>query len=274
MRQLPTYYARDLLSGLSISDIPVYPRKIAEKMGISVWEREADSGYDGYLISVEGNWGIMVNSSIKSKARIRFTIAHELGHYTIDYHNSLGYQCFGKDIGSLGEYIKKEEREANEFAVELLMPENVFRQDIQNRDISLKTISFLARKYKTSITSTAIRYARFNPEVCAIIVSEEGKIRYFSYSESFRKDKSLYLSRSAPLQEGTFAKKLFDKDIKDLDAHGEVYINSWSKSASDSKAKMIEQSRYFPKFKQILSLIWLENKGNNSSKPIAHILVK
>ena len=96
----PTECARGLLSELDIKNIPIYPRKIAKEMGIFVQEREAESGYDGYLMCADGTWGIMVNSSIRSRARKRFTVAHELGHYCINHHDGGAYRCFRKDIGA------------------------------------------------------------------------------------------------------------------------------------------------------------------------------
>ena len=271
-RLSPAEYARNLLSELNIRSLPVYPRKIAKGLGILVWERDADSGYDGYLISADGNWGIMLNSSIRSKARKRFTVAHELGHYYIDYHDGTNYQCFGKDIGSISSSIRQDEREANEFAVELLMPDEAFRKDIRQRDVSLNSINSLAAKYGTSMTSTAIRYARCSPEACAIVVSEQCKIRYFAYSESFRREKSLYLSRNAPLRDGSHAKKLFDAELQIPEEQGEVKASSWSANGTNPDLIILEHSKCLPAFKQVFSLIWLEKKTD--IKQIAHILVE
>ena len=271
-RLSPAEYARNLLSELNIKSLPVYPRKIAKGLGISVWEREADSGYDGYLISADGNWGIMLNSSIRSKARKRFTVAHELGHYYIDYHDGTNYQCFGRDIGSISPSIRQDEREANEFAVELLMPDEAFRKDIQQRDIGLNAVNSLAAKYGTSMTSTAIRYARCSPEACAIVVSERCKIRYFAYSENFRREKSLYLSRNAPLRDGSHAKKLFDSELQIPEELGEVKASSWSANGANPDLMILEHSKCLPAFKQVLSLIWFEKKTD--IKQIAHILVE
>ena len=271
-RLSPAEYARKLLSELNIKILPIYPRKIAKGLGILVWERDADSGYDGYLISADGNWGIMLNSSIRSKARKRFTVAHELGHYYIDYHDGTNYQCFGRDIGSISPSIRQDEREANEFAVELLMPDEAFRKDIQQRDISLNAINSIAAKYGTSMTSTAIRYARSSPEACAIVVSENGKIRYFAYSENFRREKSLYLSRNAPLRDGSHAKKLFDAELQIPEEQGSVKASSWSANGADPDLMVLEHSKCLSAFKQVLSLIWFEKKTD--IKRIAHILVE
>jgi len=191
----PNEYAKELLQRLNVRSVPIYPRKIAQKMGILIWEREAEAGYDGYLIAANGTWGIMINSSIKSKTRKRFTVAHELGHYCIGHHKGINYRCFRKDIGATSLSARQDEREANEFAVGLLMPDEFFKEDIQQQDTSLDTIKFLATKYETSMTSTAIRYARLSPNACAIIVSERSKIKYLASENQMRDSTCLNAGR-------------------------------------------------------------------------------
>ena len=257
-RIAPAEYAKRLLGELDIKTAPIYPRKIAKELGIYVWEKEAEGGYDGYLISVNDTWGIMVNSAVRSKTRKRFTVAHELGHYYIDYHKRISYRCFGKDLEDLSSDARQDEREANEFAVELLMPDELFKEDIRQHDISLDTINYLADKYITSITSTNIRYARCSDHECAIIVSEHERIKYFAYSESFGKSKSLYLSRNAPLQNGSYAKKIFDSEFNITEEQGEVSKKAWSPNSLETEKLLMEHSRFIPAFNQVISLIWFK----------------
>jgi len=274
VRLSPTECARNLLSKLDVRSVPIFPRKIAKEMGIFVQEKEADSGYDGFLMCVNGAWGIMVNSAIRSRARKRFTVAHELGHYCISYHNGDNYLCFRKDISAMDSSARQDEKEANEFAVELLMPEKSFSEDMRQREVNLQTINWLATRYDTSMTSTAIRYARSSPHVCAVVLSEQGKIKYFAYSEGFRKERRLYLSRNAPLQNGSYAKELFDLGFQTPDKQGEVAIGSWFASGAHPGTVLLEHSRCLTKFNQVLSLIWFAEKYNTTPQPIAHVLVE
>jgi Zn-dependent peptidase ImmA (M78 family) len=274
VRLSPCDYAKKLLLELNIRKVPIYPRKIARELGIFVRERKADSDYDGYLISANNTWGIMINSSIRSKVRKRFTLAHELGHYCIDYHNEASYRCFGRDIGNISSSVGQHEREANEFAVELLMPDEFFSEDIRQRDIGLETVNSLAAKYGTSMTSTAIRYARSNPDACAVVVSERCRIKYFAYSQGFRRRKYIYLSRNALLRDGSYAKKLFDADLQIPEEQGEVKASSWSANATDPNVTILEHSKCLSAFNQVLSLIWFEEKRNDIPQQIAYVLVE
>lgn len=73
----------------------------------------------GYLVKDEKK--IYVNIS-EHPVRQRFTIAHEIGHYYLNHENT-GFLMRDErlNIGS-----KKEDQEANAFAMELLMPEKKF----------------------------------------------------------------------------------------------------------------------------------------------------
>jgi Zn-dependent peptidase ImmA (M78 family) len=270
----PTECARDLLSKLDITSVPIYPRKIAEEIGIFVQEMKVEGGYDGYLMCANGVWGIMINGSIKSRARKRFTIAHELGHYYISRHDEGNHQCFRKDIGAVDPSARQDEREANEFAVELLMPNDFFRSDMHGRSINLDTINWLATRYGTSMTSTAIRYAHFSTDICAVILSERGRIKYFVCSEGFRKGRFLQLSRNAPLRNGCYAKELFDTRFQAPERYGEVEASSWSTNCAHPEMAVLEHSRCLPAFDQTLSLLWFEEKREDPSQQIAHVLVE
>ena len=62
--------------------------------------------------------------------RVRFTIAHEIGHYVKhkDYIDAHGSILERKDHGGYSPEQIKQEKEANQFASELLMPEYYFAQ--------------------------------------------------------------------------------------------------------------------------------------------------
>lgn len=73
----------------------------------------------GYLVKDEKN--IYVNK-LEHPVRQRFTIAHEIGHYYLNHKNT--GVLMRDEKSSLG--TRKEEIEANAFAAELLMPEQLF----------------------------------------------------------------------------------------------------------------------------------------------------
>ncbi|MFQ6041132.1 MAG: ImmA/IrrE family metallo-endopeptidase [Candidatus Poribacteria bacterium] len=266
----PSECARKLLQELNMIKIPIQPRKIARQLGIWVWEREIEGGYDGYLMRVGNTFGIMINSAIKSEARKNFTIAHELGHYEFDRHKKFQRAWLIKESESFCEN-KQEELQANQFAVELLMPKERFITDMNKQaEVGLFAIDALAHKYCTSLTSTAIRYARFSPHTCAVVISKGGRIRYFAYSKAFSADENCYLVKDMPLHAGSYARQLFDNNLTDEEASGEVPISYWCKSNSDGI--LFEQSRSLSRFRQVLSFIWLNRDTRDEGSGIQLML--
>lgn len=78
------------------------------------------------------------------------------------------------------------------------MPYPIFQVDATNLpEVGLPAIDTLAARYSTSLTSTAIRYTRLSQHVCAIVSAENGRVKYFAYSERVSRKLRL-LSRQKP----------------------------------------------------------------------------
>ena len=263
--------ARQLLRELNIQGIPIQPREIAKQLQIVVWEREMESQYDGCLMRVGDTWGILLNNLIQSQSRKNFTIAHELGHYYLERGqiSAAGHKdkvaefvprhrCQGEDLRGF-ESHRFEEQRANEFAVELLMPAPIFRADaVDLPEIGLPAIDALAANYSTSLTSTAIRYTRLSSHVCAIVLSEQGQIKYFAYSERFRQNSDCYLAKNKPLHPDSVAAQLAKGSLtKVKERQRKVPLSYWCATQSDQA--LVEQSRRLPRMNQVLSFLWLPN---------------
>lgn len=74
---------------------------------------------DGFSRMVEGQKAIYFNDNVKSKERIRFTVAHELGHCVMN-HNLANIKYRNYEIDNPDDSI--EEMQANVFARDILMP--------------------------------------------------------------------------------------------------------------------------------------------------------
>jgi Zn-dependent peptidase ImmA (M78 family) len=269
----PAEGARQLLRELNVQGIPIQPREIAEQLQIVVWEREMESPYDGCLMRVGDAWGILLNNLIQSESRKNFTIAHELGHYYLDGGQTEGqisatgeenkaaefvpqHRCQREDLRGFDSHQLEEQR-ANQFAVELLMPSPIFRADAADLPkIGLAAIGDLAARYSTSLTSTAIRYTRLSPHVCAIVLSEKGQIKYFAYSDRFRQNSDCYLAKNKPLHPDAVAAQLAKDKSKEVKEHRrKVPLSYWCSTQSDQA--LVEQSRRLPRMNQVLSFLWL-----------------
>ena len=107
------------------ASLPIDPRKIAiaAKIELMPWKPEK-LGISGFLMRAGDDFGIGYSTAIQNEGFINFTIAHELGHYFLSGHVEavIGYGS-GIHYSESG-FISNDmhEREADAFAVELLMP--------------------------------------------------------------------------------------------------------------------------------------------------------
>lgn len=125
-------------------------KSIVQREGINVLEEEMPSSVSGYLKCIDGKWLIGVNK-LHNIRRKRFTIAHEYAHYILHKDQSRYFEditFFRKDTNSTIEY------KANEFAAELLMPENIVRAAIEN---GINGLDDLAEYFNVSILAVTFR---------------------------------------------------------------------------------------------------------------------
>jgi hypothetical protein len=178
-------YAKSLLNKFGIKSAPVDPYRIARDMDIEVTEDDCE-GYTGMLLVVEGEALISVKSNIREYSKKRFTVAHEMGHFSIPDHvtpEKHFFRCTDKDLNTFDRRGGKE-AEANEFAAELLMPEDIFRKIIRLKDLSYDFLQDLTSEFNTSLTATGIRFTELSGDY-VLIVSENSCIVWFLKGDNF-----------------------------------------------------------------------------------------
>jgi len=74
--------------------------------------------------------------------RRRFTIAHEIGHFVLHPE-----RCRPERGGAVNEAGRMEEREADAFAAELLMPEHLVREAVREQGLD---VARLADRFEVS----------------------------------------------------------------------------------------------------------------------------
>jgi predicted transcriptional regulator len=118
--------ARRIAETKTLQQQPLDTIGLATSIGINVELVPMESSTSGFLRKERDTWKIGVNS-LHHPNRRRFTIAHELGHYFL--HRGDG--DFQDGILFRKEYqVNRREREANEFAAQLLMPTVEFRRQL------------------------------------------------------------------------------------------------------------------------------------------------
>jgi Zn-dependent peptidase ImmA (M78 family) len=152
--------------GVEPGAVPV--DKIARALDIEISLDKVDDDLSGFLFrDKESSRTVIGANSSHHKNRQRFTIAHELGHFLLHEgemihldEKSAGLTVNFRDgESSTGE--NNNEKEANYFAAELLMPAKFLREELQGKHLDLfedsETLNNLAKKYKVSPQALTFR---------------------------------------------------------------------------------------------------------------------
>lgn len=165
--------AEQILAAHDACRTPVDVMRLAAALNAQIHNDVAADNLSGFLVrDVNTRRSLIGVNSTHTETRKRFTIAHEIGHLMlhegdalhVDQRNGidLGLRMKHRDQGSsLG--IDDEEKEANLFAAELLMPSSLLENDLaelqagalQDEDEDL--IKALAGKYEVSVQAMTFR---------------------------------------------------------------------------------------------------------------------
>jgi hypothetical protein len=225
----------------------------------AIVRREQLTGCEGRLVK-RGKHGIIsIKADIGEVGRERFTIAHELGHFELNHSNSELMICAGKDIQIWNDKSKNIEASANLFAAELLMPETMFKPLCAKDEPSLALIENLAEEFRTSLQATALRYVGFSPHRVAIVVSRQDRIEWSKVSDDF----GFFIERGKKLDFDSLASAFFAGGKLPTDMRA-VPIGAWIDDRRvSSRVRVLEQSKGFKNYGFVLSLLWIDESGNN-----------
>jgi Zn-dependent peptidase ImmA (M78 family) len=159
-----------LLHKYKITEGPVPVEQVVQSLGIEIKLDKVDDELSGFLVREKkaGRTVIGANKSHHPHRR-RFTIAHELGHFLLHegetVHLDEYRQAFTINLrdsqSATGE--DNDEREANFFAAEFLMPAKFLKEDLQGKNLDLlgdsEFLDKLAKKYKVSVQALTFRLA-------------------------------------------------------------------------------------------------------------------
>ena len=156
-------------------ELKIDVKVLAKKMGLEVSAKSMPDDVSGLLV-IEDSLGKIAYNRTNSKPRIRFTIAHEIGHYHLK-HSRTG-SLFIVQV-SITKYRNArssagtdwQEREANAFAAALLMPRHLVKReyarysfdpfDVNNDDMEKMAKSFNVSKQAMAIRLSNLGYLAY-----------------------------------------------------------------------------------------------------------------
>jgi Zn-dependent peptidase ImmA (M78 family) len=162
----PAEAARNLLAKSRITEPPVPVEQLTRDAGavISYQPFEAED-ISGLLYRTAGTAPVIGVNSNNPKVRQRFTIAHELGHLTLhEGHDLILERLVRLNFRDATSSTASDEQEieANHFAAELLMPDDLLRHSLSlllhGRPLpDLEVVRRLARRFEVSQSAMEYR---------------------------------------------------------------------------------------------------------------------
>ena len=147
--------------------LPVKIRQIMADKDIIVKDVDLPDNISGVL-DTRGDRPIVLIQESHDEKRKRFSLAHELGHYILNSsHRGVHldkHTYFRSNLSSIGTDI--EEKKANRFAAELLMPSDILWEILSEdmtdlidaeEDDGLKALKKLAKKFEVSVAALTIK---------------------------------------------------------------------------------------------------------------------
>jgi hypothetical protein len=134
------------------------------------------------------------------------------------------------------------------------MPAILFAPLSHREKPSMKLIGGLTEQFRTSLTATAIRYARLSREACAVAWSQNKRIRWYQSSPDF----PYHVRVGEELNKYTIAVDFFE-GRKLPERPTAVEASCWlAPGRFDGDTMIQEDSHAMPNYNGVLTLLWID----------------
>jgi Zn-dependent peptidase ImmA (M78 family) len=223
-------------------------------------------GKDGRIVSLNGKSIISVNRTITEIGKKRFVAAHELGHFELHRHLAVNadstYELF--DWFQSGQH----EKEANDFASELLMPSRLFSDQCKEQKFGASLIAHLAETFTASRTAVILKFiAAGNHPIC-VFCTKNNKIKWWKMSEQMATMEHAFIpnwlrykvkvATNLPPPIDSVVGQLLRKGQKNqnFERVQEIEKSTWFLTVPKDDPKMFEYCNYVPSYDFALSVVW------------------
>lgn len=234
--------------------------KILPEIGLQIHYRNATS-YEGALLRMKGiPRGYVVLSSQVRETRQRFTLAHEIGHYLLPDQQDICQPCGKAQIESWDETLVKPERDANQFAAEILMPRSII-QPFLNESPRFSHIEQISQECETSLTASAYRLCELSSFRVAMVWSEAFRVRWYKPSEEF-----VRWVRKGSVRQDSYAFDAFEGRPVPT-AFESVPASAWLfENGLKPDARILEHSVPMPSYNGVLTLLLIPEEIEDSGE--------
>ncbi len=185
-------------------------------------------GFEGMLVKhqSQSKWKIGYNDQIQSAGRIRFTLAHEFGHYLLHRTLRTDFQCTDEDMHDWDSVQRVIESEADVFASYLLMPLDDFRRQTLGQPVGIELILHCAARYGVSPMAAALKWSEIAPKRAVVLAVRDGFVLW-ARSNRAAAMSGAYLAPKRNLVEVPSASSLYECSVEDNGVRTELPARIW-----------------------------------------------
>lgn len=255
--------AQQVLRECQISSLPVDLHRIASSKTNLLFETGVNLGEQAYgaFIYHKGHFVILISEKCPTVGHERFSFAHELGHFHLRGHleriHCDGAAHFTESLNPRGQRL---EEEANFFASELLMPRQGVEKLISRRNPGLASVMAISEACRTSIVSSALRYADCSEVPAAVVQSDGQSVSFARLSQdlwqtpSFRRNRP-FNNTPVPNQSATADLANNPSNIRSRNQYSKkVPATRWFPDAP-AHFELHEEARGLGRYGQILTVL-------------------
>lgn len=213
--------------------------------------------FEGALLANDGRtrWMLLYNETLTSKGRIRFTKAHELGHYILHRLQRGAFECSAADMLHWSQDDKDMEAQADLFASYLLMPLDDFRQQVPAA-VDLDVLGRCADRYGVSLTAAILKWLSYTEEKAVVVMSRDGFIDWAWSSEPAARAGLFFRTRNVAPIEVPPASVAADTSVRHERAGTRIPASTWFCHA-DSSTVLHEMKISADQYDSTISLLCL-----------------
>lgn len=240
---------------LGAADIFGWKDPIAEVQAASIKK------FEGALFPDEARskWLLLYNQTLTSPGRIRFTMAHELGHYILHRLHRESFECSATDMLNWSQDEKDLEGQADLFASYLLMPLDDYREQV-GATVDLDVLGRCAERYGVSLTAAILKWLSYTDEKAVLIMSNNGFIDWAWSSEPALKAGAFFKTRTSTIElpSGSLAA---DADVRHERAGVTTPASVWFRFA-EPQVQLREMKISADQYDSVLTLLCLPRSAD------------
>lgn len=186
--------------------------------------------FEGALYPSEDRrrWLLLYNDALRSSGRIRFTQAHELGHYLLHRNDRDRFECSDTDMIDLAQDEVDIESQADSFASTLLMPLDDFRKQLTG-SVSFESLAGASDRYGVSLTAAALRWLSYTDQNAVLVVHRDDFILWAKSSKPAMRAGAFYRTKRQPAPipipvTSLAANPLIDRELLGVEADAQQWF--------------------------------------------------